>query len=167
MTQVAPVMAPKVVELHVRGGSDCRQMAGLIGKRIFEGNSCVSLRCVGAASVNQAIKAVAIARRFAALEGVDLRCSPYFMTAKPIRPHRLVRQEQQRTQATIFNENLAETRNREAQSMKPRSQASWSAEQARLGSWRSGLGRFQVMGRTPGFVAGQADPLYQNEDDVA
>jgi len=85
---VAPPVALKVVELHVRGGSDCRQMAGLIGKRISEGAVMVSLRCVGAASVNQGIKAVAIARRFAALEGVDLRCSPRFTTAKPIRPHR-------------------------------------------------------------------------------
>jgi stage V sporulation protein S len=85
MTQVE---SPAVVELHVRGGSDCRQMAGLIGKRISEGTDRVSLRCVGAAAVNQGIKAVAIARRFAALEGVDLRCSPHFTTAKPIRPHR-------------------------------------------------------------------------------
>jgi len=92
MTQVEPVGAPTVspgtVELHVRGGSDCRQMAGLIGKRIFDGASTVSLRCVGAAAVNQAIKSVAIARKFAALEGVDLRCAPHFVTAKPIRPHR-------------------------------------------------------------------------------
>ena len=85
MTQVEPLAA---VELHVRGGSDCRQMAGLIGKRISEGAGLVSLRCVGAAAVNQGIKAVAIARRFALLEGVDLRCSPHFTTAKPIRPHR-------------------------------------------------------------------------------
>jgi stage V sporulation protein SpoVS len=88
MTQVEPAPALPVVELHVRGGSDCRQMAGLIGKRITEGTERVSLRCVGAAAVNQAIKAVAIARRFAALEGLDLRCSPRFTTAKPIRPHR-------------------------------------------------------------------------------
>jgi len=88
MTQAEPVTAPTVVELHVRGGSDCRQMAGLIGKRISEGVDLVSLRCVGAAAVNQAVKAVAIARKFAALDGVDLRCSPYFTTAKPIRPHR-------------------------------------------------------------------------------
>jgi stage V sporulation protein SpoVS len=92
MTQVEPaVVSPvvqDVVELHVRGGSDCRQMAGLIGKRISEGIDRVSLRCVGAAAVNQGIKAVAIARRFAALEGVDLRVSPRFTTAKPIRPHR-------------------------------------------------------------------------------
>jgi stage V sporulation protein SpoVS len=88
MTQVEPAAASEVVELHVRGGSDCRQMAGLIGKRIFEGASIVSLRCVGAAAVNQGIKSVAIARKFALLEGVDLRCSPHFVTAKPIRPHR-------------------------------------------------------------------------------
>lgn len=88
MTQVEPAVAATVVELHVRGGSDCRQMAGLIGKRIADGASLVSLRCVGAAAVNQGIKAVAIARRFALLDGIDLRCSPHFTTAKPIRPHR-------------------------------------------------------------------------------
>jgi stage V sporulation protein S len=92
MTQVVPSVSPPVpsavVELYVRGGSDCRQMAGLIGKRISEGIDRVSLRCVGAAAVNQGIKAVAIARRFAALDGVDLRCAPHFTTAKPTRPHR-------------------------------------------------------------------------------
>jgi hypothetical protein len=82
-----------------------------------------------------------------------------------ISSRRLVRQEQQRTQATIYNEQLAETRNQEAVTKKPRSQGAWSAEQARLGSWRGGLGRFQVMGRTPGFVVGQSDRLYQQESD--
>jgi hypothetical protein len=82
-----------------------------------------------------------------------------------IHSRRLVRQEQQRTQASLYNESLAETRNREAQTMKPRSQGAWSAEQARLGSWRSGLGRFGIMGRSPGFVVGQSDPLVQNEDE--
>jgi hypothetical protein len=82
-----------------------------------------------------------------------------------INSRRLVRQEQQRTQATIYSEHLAETRNREAAQMKPRSQGAWSAEQARLGSWRSGLGQFQTVGRTPGFVVGQADPLYQRDDE--
>jgi len=82
-----------------------------------------------------------------------------------IHSRRLVRQEQQRTQATLFNEHLADKRNREASIMMPRSQSSWSAEQARLGSWRGGVGRFSVMGRTPGFVVGQSDPLYQRDDD--
>lgn len=82
-----------------------------------------------------------------------------------IQSRRLVRQEQQRTQASLWSEQLAETRNKEAAYMKPRSQGSWSAEQARLGSWRTGLGRFQLMGRTPGFIVGHSDPLYQNEDE--
>lgn len=82
-----------------------------------------------------------------------------------IRSRRLVRQELQRTQATFFNEQLAEARDREAAFKKPRSQGSWSAEQGRLGSWRSGLGRFSIMGRTPGFVVGQSDPLYSTEDE--
>lgn len=82
-----------------------------------------------------------------------------------IHSRRLVRQEQQRTQASLWSESLADTRNREAAQMKPRSQGSWSAEQARLGSWRGGLGRFQIMGRTPGFMVGQADPLYQQDED--
>ena len=82
-----------------------------------------------------------------------------------IHSRRLVRQEQQRTQATLYSEHLAETRNKEAAAMKPRSQGSWGAEQVRLGSWRGGVGRFQIMGRTPGFVVGQSDPLYQRDDD--
>ena len=82
-----------------------------------------------------------------------------------IHSRRLVRQEQQRTQATLFSEHLAERRNQEAAMMKPRSQGAWSAEQGRLGSWRGGVGRFQIMGRTPGFVVGQSDPLYQRDED--
>ena len=83
-----------------------------------------------------------------------------------IHSRRLVRQEQQRTQATFFNEQLAEARDREAALMMPRSQGAWSAEQGRLGSWRSGVGRFQLVGRTPGFVSGHADPLYSTEDEA-
>jgi hypothetical protein len=82
-----------------------------------------------------------------------------------VHSRRLVRQEQQRTQASLWSENLADTRNREAAIMQPRSQGAWSAEQARLGSWRSGLGRFQIMGRTPGFMVGQSDPLFQQDED--
>ncbi len=82
-----------------------------------------------------------------------------------IQSRRLVRQEQQRTQASIWSDHLAETRDREALAKKPRSQGAWSAEQARLGSWRTGVGGFQMMGRTPGFVVGQSDPLYQQNED--
>ena len=82
-----------------------------------------------------------------------------------IHSRRLVRQEQQRTQASLWNDSLAENRNHQASQMVPRSQGAWSAEQARLGSWRSGLGRFQIMGRTPGFMVGQSDPLYQQDED--
>jgi stage V sporulation protein SpoVS len=89
MTQVEPVATPSaVVELTIRGGSDCKRTAGLIGKHIVEGTARVSLHCCGAAAVNQGIKSIAIARHFAALEGVDLRCAPRVTTVKPFRPHR-------------------------------------------------------------------------------
>jgi len=88
MTQVELSAVPAVIELHVKGGADCKQLAGLVGMHIAEGIDRVTLRCVGAAAVNQAIKAIAIARRFAGFDGRDLRCAPRFETAKPTRPHR-------------------------------------------------------------------------------
>ena len=75
-----------------------------------------------------------------------------------IHSRRLVRQEQQRTQATLYNEHLAETRNQQAAQMMPRSQASWSAEQGRLGSWRGGVGRFQIDGPHAGLRRRQLRP---------
>ena len=88
MTQAEPIVAPEVVELTIGGGADCKRTAGLIGKHISEGTLRVSMKCCGAAAVNQGIKSIAIARHFAALEGVDLRCAPHFTTVKPFRPHR-------------------------------------------------------------------------------
>ena len=42
--------------------------------------------------------------------------------------------------------------------LQPRAQRSRNEEATRLGSVRSGLGRFGVLGHTAGFVNGQADP---------
>jgi stage V sporulation protein S len=44
----------------------------------FENKAKVELRAIGAGALNQAIKAVAIARGFIAPSGVDLICIPAF-----------------------------------------------------------------------------------------
>lgn len=52
-------------------------LAGAIAGVLRE-KGCAEISCVGAGSVNQAIKAVAIARGFVAPSGVDLICIPAF-----------------------------------------------------------------------------------------
>jgi len=63
--------------------------------------------------------------------------------------------EQQRTQATLYHEDLARTRDTQAEGMIPRSSESWGAEQTRLGSWRSGVGSFRPSGIGSMYQVGQ------------
>ena len=61
----------------VSGTSAPKKVAGYIAHNI-EKNQDVQLQVIGAAAVNQCIKAIAIARTFLAKQGVDLVCSPNF-----------------------------------------------------------------------------------------
>jgi len=63
--------------LRVSATSPARALAGCIAGVIRE-QSRAELQAVGAAAVNQAIKAVAIAREFLVLEGVDIVLIPSF-----------------------------------------------------------------------------------------
>ena len=63
--------------LKVGAKSNPSKVAGAIAN-IFRENKSATIQTVGAASLNQAIKAVAIARGFVAPSGVDLVCIPAF-----------------------------------------------------------------------------------------
>jgi stage V sporulation protein S len=63
--------------LRVSAGSNPQAVASAIAHSIYETRSC-KLRAVGAGAVNQAVKAIAIARGYTAPRGLDLSCIPGF-----------------------------------------------------------------------------------------
>ncbi len=69
--------APTPEILKVSSTSRPTSVAGAIAG-IIRRNGHTELQAVGAGAVNQAIKAIAIARRYLAVEGIDLVCIPDF-----------------------------------------------------------------------------------------
>ena len=65
--------------LRVSAGSNPQSVASAIAHAIYDKRE-VKLRAVGAGAVNQAVKALAIARGFVAPRGLDLTCKPGFTT---------------------------------------------------------------------------------------
>ena len=65
--------------LRVSAGSNPQAVASAIAHSIYETRGC-KLRAVGAGAVNQATKAIAIARGYTAPRGLDLICVPGFST---------------------------------------------------------------------------------------
>lgn len=65
--------------LRVGAGSNPQSVASAVAHAIYE-NRAVKLRAVGAGAVNQAVKAIAIARGYVAPRGLDLTCKPGFAT---------------------------------------------------------------------------------------
>jgi len=63
--------------LRVSAGSNPQAVASAIAHAIYE-HKRVNLRAVGAGSVNQAVKGIAIARGYVAPRGYDLGCTPGF-----------------------------------------------------------------------------------------
>ena len=63
--------------LRVSSGSNPQAVALAIANSIYENRTC-KVRAVGAGAVNQAVKAIAIARGYAAPRGLDLVCVPGF-----------------------------------------------------------------------------------------
>lgn len=63
--------------LRVSATSPARALAGCIAGVIRE-QSRAELQAIGAAAVNQAIKAAAIARAFLELDGIDIVLTPSF-----------------------------------------------------------------------------------------
>ena len=63
--------------VKVSSKSNPNSVAGMIASLIREEDK-VEVICIGAGALNQAVKAVAIARGFVAPSGVDLVCVPAF-----------------------------------------------------------------------------------------
>ena len=63
--------------LKVSSKSSPASVAGAIAGMVKDGVP-VNLQCVGAGAVNQAIKAMAIARGFLIPTGIDISCAPVF-----------------------------------------------------------------------------------------
>lgn len=69
------------MEIKVASKSNPNSVAGAIVAMIKE-NEKAEISCVGAGALNQAIKAVCIARGFVAPSGLDLVCIPSFKQIK-------------------------------------------------------------------------------------
>ena len=65
--------------LRVSASSNPQSVASAIAHAIYDKKE-VKLRAVGAGAVNQAVKAIAIARGYVAPRGMDLTCIPGFTT---------------------------------------------------------------------------------------
>jgi len=63
--------------LKVSSNSQPKSVAGAIAA-VVRGHGTVHMQAVGAGAVNQAVKAIAIARGFVAPSGIDLVCVPAF-----------------------------------------------------------------------------------------
>jgi stage V sporulation protein S len=63
--------------LRVANTSSPADLASAISHALYDGQK-VTLRAIGAASVNQAVKGIAIARSYVAARGLDLVCAPGF-----------------------------------------------------------------------------------------
>lgn len=69
----------------------------------------------------------------------------------------------QRTGSSDYYEQLGERLDRESVINVPRSRRSWSAEENRLGSWSTGVGRYRQSGTGPAFVSGVGLPRIQQD----
>jgi len=80
----------------VSGKTNCSSLAGAVSERMKE-NGFVSLQAIGAGALNQAVKAIIIARGHLSPLGVDIICQPSFVN--------LQIEGQERTGIKIFVEN--------------------------------------------------------------
>lgn len=76
--EVIPVSSEEPF-LRVSAGSNPQSVAAAIAHAIYDTRN-VKLRAIGAGAVNQAVKAIAIARGYVAPRGLDLVCKPGFAT---------------------------------------------------------------------------------------
>lgn len=63
----------------VSSKSQVNALAGAVAGGIRDGMVKVELQAVGAAAVNQALKAVAVARGYVSSQGINLTCIPAFV----------------------------------------------------------------------------------------
>ena len=71
-------MKNEVVTLKVSTNSNSNSVAGAIANIIKEAKT-VEINTIGAGALNQAVKAIAIARGYVAPVGIDLICIPAFV----------------------------------------------------------------------------------------
>jgi len=64
--------------LKVASKSDAKAVAGAIQAIFQKGNGAVEIHCIGAGSVNEAVKAVIIARGALITQGKDIKIVPSF-----------------------------------------------------------------------------------------
>lgn len=67
--------------LRVASRSETTSVAGAVAWRVRD-TGTAEIEAIGAGAVNQAVKAVAVARGYLALEGLDLTLVPSFVTVK-------------------------------------------------------------------------------------
>lgn len=75
--------------LKVSAKSSPNKVAGAISN-VIKNNQQVEIHVIGAGAVNQAAKAIAIARGYVASSGVDLICTPSFIDINDITAMRFV-----------------------------------------------------------------------------
>jgi stage V sporulation protein S len=68
--------------LRVASASETTAVAGAIAWRIRD-EGCTEMEAIGAAAVNQAVKAIAVARTYLEPDGLDLVVIPRFVTVGP------------------------------------------------------------------------------------
>jgi len=68
--------------LKISSKSNPNSVAGAIAGMVKENEGIAEMQAIGAGALNQAIKAVAIARGFVAPTGIDLVCIPAFADVK-------------------------------------------------------------------------------------
>ena len=79
MTDETTVPSGEESHLRVSASSNPQSVASAIAHAIYDTRE-VTLRAVGAGAVNQAVKAIAIARGYVAPRSLDLTCKPGFTT---------------------------------------------------------------------------------------
>ena len=65
--------------IKVSGSSNPQSVGSIVARSVVAGQS-PRVRAIGASAVNQAVKAIAIARGYVAPRGMDLSCIPGFTT---------------------------------------------------------------------------------------
>ena len=79
MNNTPPEVSAEEPFLRVSASSNPQSVASAIAHAIYDKHE-VKMRAVGAGAVNQAVKAMAIARGYVAPRGMDLVCKPGFTT---------------------------------------------------------------------------------------
>lgn len=70
---------PNEVLLRVKSSSSAANLAAAIANNVYD-NKAITLRAIGAAAVNQSMKAIAIAQSYVGPRGRILSCRPGFTT---------------------------------------------------------------------------------------